>query len=138
MSYIVILMSFTAIFPSIGYDSSNSIKFIETTLIMARKSFHDMIHPRQEQPLKSCTYNGTRNYLLRSLSLVHTANSVGDFSPRGKWDRMNDMQKEKRLCILLCASSLIYIRQKHKIADKIASVNQALINIFPSYYILTT
>jgi hypothetical protein len=25
----------------------------------------------------------------------------------------------------LCTSSLIYIRQKHKIADKIASLNQA-------------
>jgi hypothetical protein len=28
--------------------------------------------------------------------------------------------------VLLCASSLICIRQKHKIADKIAGVNQAL------------
>ena len=67
-----------------------------------------------------------------ALSLVHTSNSVGDFSPPGKCDRMNDMQKTwncsllKSDSILLCASSLICIRQKHKIADKIASVNRAL------------
>jgi hypothetical protein len=58
------------------------------------------------------------------------SNSVGDFSPPGKCDRMNDMQKTccsllKSDSIFLCASSLICIRQKHKIADKIASVNQA-------------
>ena len=66
------------------------------------------------------------------LGLVHTVhNSIGDFSPPGKCNRVNDMQKTQNCLllksdsILLCASSLIYIRQKHKIANKFASVNQA-------------
>jgi hypothetical protein len=33
----------------------------------------------------------------------------------------------------MCASSLICIRQKHKIADKIASVNQALAALQSSF-----
>ena len=64
------------------------------------------------------------------MQVVH---SVGDFSPPGKCDRMNDMQLFTCNClllkndsILLCASSLICIRQKYKIADRIASANQAL------------
>ena len=50
--------------------------------------------------------------------------------PPGKCDRMNDMQTTENCLllkcdsILLCASSLICIRQKHKIADKIAGVNK--------------
>ena len=62
-----------------------------------------------------------------TVSLVHTSNSVGDYSPPGKCDRMNDMQKTQNclllksdsiLLSLLCASSLICIRQKHKISVK--------------------
>ena len=55
------------------------------------------------------------------------------FSPPGKCDRMNDMKMTKNCSllksdsILLSASSLICIR--HKIADKIACVNQALIPV---------
>ena len=31
--------------------------------------------------------------MTHGLSQVHTSNSVGDFSPPGKCDRINDMQK---------------------------------------------
>ena len=36
----------------------------------------------------------TYNEMKEDLSLVHTSNSVGDFSP-GKCDRTNDMQKTR-------------------------------------------
>ena len=71
--------------------------------------------------------------LAHSISPVHTGDSVGDsvgdFSP-GKCDQMNDMQKLrivhfwKATLSVLYASSLIWIRQKHKIANKIACMNQ--------------
>jgi hypothetical protein len=60
---------------------------------------------------------------------------IGDFSPPGKCDRMNNMQKTLefvyflKATLYLCGSSLICIGQKYKIADKIASdcsVNLAL------------
>jgi hypothetical protein len=38
-----------------------------------------------------------RDFQSRTLSLVHTTDSVDDFSPPGKCDRMNDMQKTLEL-----------------------------------------
>jgi hypothetical protein len=51
MSYIVILMSFTVIFPSIGYDESNSIK----------KQQHDI------RELKQATFLSTTFFGLKTV-----------------------------------------------------------------------
>jgi hypothetical protein len=70
---------------------------------------------------------------IKILSITQVVNSVGDFSPPGKTVWSNEWHAKdlelfillKSESILLWASSPICIRQKHKIADKIASVNQA-------------
>jgi hypothetical protein len=77
-----------------------------------------------------------KKFVLNCLSLVHAINSVGDFSSPGKCDRLNDMQKTwnclllKSDSILLCATSLVYIRQKHKIADQVARLCEPGFNSF--------
>jgi hypothetical protein len=73
--------------------------------------------------------------------MVHTGDSLGDFSPPGKCDGMNDMQKtsncctsEKRLYTFVC--EFICILQKHKIADKIAKCERGF-NRIPTITVLT-
>jgi hypothetical protein len=66
------------------------------------------------------------------LDLVHTGNSVGDFSPSGKCDRLNDMQKTYN-CLFLKSDSILCVRvhsfasvKNTKSPRKIAGMNQAL------------